>query len=146
MPTAAKLFGALAFAVLGWFSAHLFSKGLPDGAQIGILREIVAAVGVISGWRVMGANAGRGYYAAMGTGIRAGIVMVFFSLLGFAIYEMVLLSIKMRYDGPMEAVLGVFDLMIEYGRLLLTSDVLVTLLGGSILGGWIAEFAGRHWR
>jgi hypothetical protein len=146
MPTAAKLFGALAFAILGWFSANMFSTGLPEGSQIGLLREIVAAIGFLAGWRVMGPAAGRGYYAALGGGVKTGIVMVFFSLLGFSIYEMVLLSMKMRYDGPLEAVLGVFDLMIEYGNLLLRTDLLVTLFVGSALGGWISEFAGKHWR
>ena len=146
MPTAAKLFGALAFAILGWISANIFSTGMPEGSQIGLLREIVAAIGFLSGWRVMGPAAGRGYYAALGGGVKTGIVMVFFSLLGFSIYEMVLLSMKMRYDGPVEAVLGIFDLMIEYGQLMLRTDLLVTLFAGSALGGWIAEFAGKHWR
>ena len=119
---------------------------MPEGSQIGLLREIVAAIGFLSGWRVIGPAAGRGYYAALGGGVKTGIVMVFFSLLGFSIYEMVLLSMKMRYDGPVEAVLGIFDLMIEYGQLMLRTDLLVTLFAGSALGGWIAEFAGKHWR
>jgi hypothetical protein len=146
MPTAAKLFGALAFAILGWVSANIFSTAMPEGSQVGLLREIVAAIGFLSGWRVMGPAAGRGYKAALGGGVKTGIVMVFFSLMGFAIYEMVLLSMKMRYDGPVEAVLGIFDLMIEYGRLMLRTDLLVTLFAGSVLGGWISEFAGKHWR
>jgi hypothetical protein len=146
MPTAAKLFGALAFGILGWFAAHVYSFQLPEGAAIGRLREITAGIGVISGWRIMGAAAGKGYYAAAGAGIRAGIVMVFFSMLGIAIYEMVLLAIKMRYQGPMEAVLGIFDLMIEYARNLVDSNVLATLFGGSVLGGWFAEFASKHWK
>jgi hypothetical protein len=146
MPTAAKLFGALAFGILGWFAAHVYSGQLPEGAAIGRLREIVAFVGVIAGWRIMGGAAGRGYYAAAGAGIRAGIVMVFFSMLGIAIYEMVLLAIKMRYQGPMEAVLGIFDLMIDYARMMLDSNVLATLIGGSIVGGWFSEFASKHWR
>jgi hypothetical protein len=146
MPTAAKLFGAVAFAILGWVTAHIFSASLPEGVQIGFLREICAAIGLISGWRVAGGNVGKGYYAASGTGIRAGITLVFFALLGFSIYEMVQLSMKMRYDGPMEAVTGVFDIMIKYGRLMMTTETLGVLVGGSVLGGWLAEFAGRHWR
>lgn len=146
MPTAAKLFGALAFGALGWVAASLYSQSLPEGVGIGLLREIVAFLGIIIGWRVAGGNAGKGYNAAMGTGLRAGIILVFFALLGFSIYEMVLQSINMRYDGPIEAVLGVFDLMMDYGRLLLTVETIGTLVVGSILGGWLAEFASRHWR
>ena len=146
MPTAAKLFGALSFAVLGWLWGHVFSASLPEGAQVGFMREIVAGVGLVAGWRVAGKGAGKGYYAAMGNGTKTGIVTAFFALLGFGLYEMVVLSTKMRYDGPMEAVLDVFNIMLKYGRLMLTSDMIVSFVAGSVVGGWITEFAGRHWR
>ena len=146
MPTAAKLFGAAAFALLGWFAANMYTGLMPEGAQTGLLREIVAFLGVIIGWRVVGGNAGKGYNAATGTGLRAGIILVFFALLGFSIYEMVLLSMQMRYAGPVDAVLGVFDLMMDYGRVMLTIEMIGTLVVGSVLGGWFAEFASRHWK
>jgi hypothetical protein len=146
MPTAAKLFGATAFAILGWISANIYANLMPEGAQTGLLREIVAFLGVIIGWRVAGAGVGKGYYAAMGTGLRTGIVLIFFALLGFSIYEMVLQSMQMRYDNPLDAVLGVFDLMLDYGKVMLTTQMIGTLAIGSILGGWFAEFGSRHWR
>jgi hypothetical protein len=146
MPTAAKLFGAIAFAIVGWISANAFAGVLPEGRQIGFMREIVAFVGLVCGWRVAGALAGKGYSAAIGSGVRAGITMAFFALLGFALYEMVILSTKMRYDGPMEAVLDVFNIMLGYAKLGLTPEILGVFFGGSIIGGWIAEFAGRHWK
>ncbi len=146
MPTAAKLFGATAFALLGWLAANIYANAMPEGAQAGLLREIVAFLGVIIGWRVAGGNAGKGYNAATGTGMRTGIILVFFALLGFSIYEMVLMSMQMRYDGPMEAVLGVFDLMMDYGKVMLTTQMIGTLIVGSILGGWLAEFGSRHWK
>jgi hypothetical protein len=146
MPTAARLFGATAFAILGWISANIYANAMPEGSQTGLMREIVAFLGIIIGWRVAGGNAGKGYNPATGTGLRAGIILVFFSLLGFSIYKMVLLSMQMRYDGPMDAVLGVFDLMMDYGKVMLTSQMIGTLVVGSILGGWLAEFGSRHWK
>jgi hypothetical protein len=146
MPTAAKLFGAAAFAVLGWIAANIYANAMPEGSQTGLLREIVALLGVIIGWRVAGGNAGKGYNAATSVGLRAGIILVFFALLGFAIREMVQLSTQMRYDGPMEAVLGVTDLMMDYGKRMLTTEMIGTLVVGSILGGWFAEFGSRHWK
>lgn len=146
MPTAAKLFGAAAFAILGWIAANIYVNGMPEGSQAGLLRELVAFLGVILGWRVAGGHAGKGYNAATGTGLRTGIFLVFFALLGFSIYEMVLSSMQMRYDGPMEAVLGVFDLMMEFGKEMLTVEMIGTLVVGSILGGWLAEFGSRHWK
>ena len=146
MPTATKLIGAAAFAILGWIAANIYANAMPEGAQTGLMREIVAFLGLIIGWRVVGGNAGKGYNPATGTGLRAGIILVFFALLGFSIYEMVLLSMQMRYDGPMEAVLGVADLMMDYGKVMLTTQLIGTLAVGSILGGWFAEFGSRHWK
>jgi hypothetical protein len=51
----------------------------------------------------------------------------------------------MLYDGPMEAVLGVFEIMLDYGRMMLQPDVLGVLAVGGILGGMLAEWAGRRW-
>ena len=73
------------------------------------------------------------------------MTVVFFTLLGFSIYLMVKKSYKMAYDGPMEAVLGVFQLMMEYGQMMLVPDVLGVLAVGGALGGVVTEWAGRRW-
>lgn len=61
-------------------------------------------------------------------------------------YQMVQQSTKMVYDGPIEAMLGVFDLMMINGRKMLTVGVLGVLVIGGILGGMATEWAGRKWR
>ena len=67
------------------------------------------------------------------------------AVLGFSIYEMILRSTKMMYDGPMEALLGVFDLVIYYGKMMGSPEFIATLLIGGVLGGIAAEWAGRRW-
>ena len=146
MPTAAKLFAAVAFAIVAWLSANASIPGLPEGTRIGMFREITAAIGVIVGWRVMGRLTGGGYTTSMGLGVRTSATIVFWVVLGFAIYEMVRLSLKKRYDGPMEALVSVFGIMIEYGKALGDVQVLAILLIGGMIGGFLAEFAGRRWR
>ena len=118
MPTAAKLFAAVMFAAVGFLAAQAYVPSLPEGTQIGFLREICAGLGLVIGWFVMGRLVGKGYVEAVGFGIRTSVTILFWATLGFSIYEMILRSTKMMYDGPMEALLGVFDLMIYYG----TSD------------------------
>ncbi len=145
MPTAAKLTGAVLFALVAALAAHLFIPTLPEGTQIGYFREISAAVGFICGWRVMGTLTGRGYTEAMGSGIRTSVAILFWLLLGFSIYEMIRKSMKMLYDGPMEAVVGIFDLMLKNGQLLIHPATPVALLIGGVLGGWITEWVGRRW-
>lgn len=146
MPTAAKLFAALAFFATGYLAAEAFKPGMPEGTPFGHFSLIVAGIGALTGWMVMGGLAGRGYGAAAGFGLRTSITIAFWALLLFSTWQMIGLSIKMRYDGPMDALIGVFELMFENGKLVLAPPVLVALGAGGILGGWLAEWAGRTWR
>jgi hypothetical protein len=146
MPTAAKLFAGVLFAALGWYAAHVFRLELPEGSRVGFLREGTALIGLICGWRILGRLAGRGYFASIGTAFRTALTMVFFTLLLFSIYLMVMDSVRMRYDGPMEAVLGIFDKMLEFGRLVGAPQVIGVLAAGSVLAAILTEFAGRRWK
>jgi hypothetical protein len=146
MPTAAKLVAAIVFAALGFMAAELFKPAMPEGTQFGLFSPICAGIGLLCGWIVMGPLAGFGTGAAMGSGVRTAATIAFWALLGFSIYEMVLRSMKLRYDGPMEAVLAVFDLMLERGRLMLMPELLGLLLVGGLLGGVVVEWAARRWR
>ena len=146
MPTAAKLFAAIAFALVGWLAAEAYKPLMSEGTQFGFFSEICAAIGALCGWLILGPHTGKGYGSAAGIGVRVAVTLVFWALLGFAIQEMVLLSMKLRYDGPMEAVLAVFDIMLDRARLLADPRVLAVLFGGGILGGAVSEFAARRWR
>lgn len=146
MPTAAKLISAVAFALVGWFAAQAYIPGLPEGTQTRNFPEITAALGLVIGWLVMGKAVGKGYWQALGSGLRTSVTIVFWALVGFSIYDMVVESTKMRYDGPMEAVVATFGIMIEYGALLARQDVILVLAIGGILGGLLAEAVNRRWR
>lgn len=146
MPTAAKLVAAVLFAALGFVAAELFKPAMPEGTQFGYFSPICAAIGAACGWLVMGRQVGRGKAAAITSGIQTAVTLAFLALLGFSIYVMVLRSMNLRYQGVMEAVLGVFDLMLKHGRLMLTLPVLGSLALGGAIGGLISEWAGKRWR
>ena len=148
MPTAAKLFAAVAFAMVGYFTMQAVKLPgvLPDGTQFGRASELCAVIGALCGWFVMGGLVGRGYRDAAMSGVRVSATILAWGLLGFSIYEMILRSTKMRYDGPMEALLAVFGLILDYGRTLGTLPILGTLVIGGMLAGMFAEFAARRWR
>ena len=75
------------------------------------------------------------------------ITIAFWLVLGFSITEMLYRATQMRYGGsPMQAVLAVFELMLYYARLMVTPEVLGTLLIGGLVGGLLAEAASRRWR
>jgi len=145
MPTASKLVAAVAYALLGFLAAQTFVKYLPVGTPLGYFREITAAIGFITGWLVMGKLTRKGYREAINTGLVTALILVFWALLAFSLYFMIKKSMRMMYDGPMEAVLGVFQLMFDYGKMLLVPDMLGVILVGGIVAGLITEWAGKRW-
>jgi hypothetical protein len=145
MPTASKLVAAVVFALLGAVAAQTFIKHLPKGTPLGHFLEITAAIGFIVGWLVMGKLTRKGYREAINSGMVTALILVFWALLVFSLYFMLKKSTRMMYDGPMEAVLGVFQLMFDYGKMLLVPDMLGVILVGGMAAGLVAEWAGKRW-
>jgi hypothetical protein len=144
MPTAAKLVSAVIFAALAYLVADLYVPGMEGNPVVGYLRPGCALIGMLCGWMVMGRLVGKGMRAAMGSGFRTSATILFWCLLSFSIYEMVEKSTKKIYDGPMEALLAVFDIMVKYGSFAVTPEVLGTLAVGGMLGGVLAEWVSRR--
>lgn len=145
MPTAAKLVSSVLFAILAWVAARALIPHLPDGMSGGMLAEVMAAIGFLSGWLVMGGLVGKGYGPAITFGVQTVVTLVFFGLLLFAFYEMIIRSTRLRYDGPVDAIQGMMELMWEYAGWLLQVDVLGILGVGAVVGGLVAEWVGRRW-
>lgn len=146
MPTAAKFAAALCFAMFGAVAAEMVKPALPEGTQFGYFVPICALIGLLNGWLVMGVLVGHGYRTAMGSGVRTAVTVVIWALLVFSIYQMVLRSMSVnRYDGPMEAVVAAFGLMLDYGKVLLTPAILGTFFVGGVIGGAITEWVGKRW-
>jgi len=146
MPTAAKLVAAIAFALLGFLTAELVKPLMPEGTQFGFFSLACAAIGALSGWRVMGVLTGRTYRAAVESGLRTMLTMVFWCVLLLAIYDMVEQSMKLRYDGPVEAIQAIFSISLGYLRIMVNAGVIAALLVGGVLGGLVTEWASRRWR
>ncbi len=146
MPTASKLIGAVSFLLVAFFGAEVMKPYFPEGYSPGSYSIFVALIGLIVGWRTMGPNAGRGMVKAFGTGIRTSITIVFWGLLLFAIVEMLKRSTDRRYDGVTEALLGTFDIMIEYGKIVISAPpTLGVLVIGGLFSAWLTELAARRW-
>jgi hypothetical protein len=146
MPTGAKAMAAVGFALVGFITAHTYVQNMEIPTEVGLLREVTAALGAIIGWRVMGNSVGKGYLRSVGAGWKTMLVLIFFALLSFGLYEMLQLSVKMRYDGPIEAILDVFQRMLDRSFPLLSLPVLSVMVIGGGLAGLLAENANRRWR
>ncbi|PID35514.1 MAG: tellurium resistance protein [Rhodobacterales bacterium] len=143
MPTFARLFAAVLMAALGAYVAMLATPYLSENRQLGWFVPGTAAVGFFSGWFYIGAKAHRQVLSGSTLGLTGTVVTVFWALLVFSTYEMVRRSLRMYYDGPMDALRGVFDIASEDAMTVGQVDVVgVTLVGGVVIGvltDWVAR-------
>jgi hypothetical protein len=146
MPTGAKLTAAVSFAVVGFIIANYYEVNMPDVSAVGPVRATTAAVGAFVGWQVMGNAVGNGYVEAAGAGVRTALVLIVVALFLLGLHEMLINSMKMRYDSAMEAVLDIFQTMGKRSPGLLSLGVLGTALLGGIVAGMMTERAGRIWK
>ncbi|WP_421704308.1 TrgA family protein [Aliiroseovarius sp.] len=145
MPTAAKLVGAICLAVLGWVVADLIKPLLPEGTQVGLFSPISAAWGFIVGWRFTGKRLGDGTGSSVGIGMGSIFLLGFWVLLSFSGYEMIRLSMRLRYDGPVEALQDMFQIGVDYLWTAATPEVIGTLLAGGLITGVVTGLAARRW-
>lgn len=148
MPTAAKLFGGFAFALVGFFTAEVMKPAFPQGFNFGYFSLVCLVLGAMAGWRVMGPDAGRGRLRAASSGVKTSFVLTIWVLVVFSVREMVLQSTQQgRFEGIFEALRGTFEIMWEFAALLLSSfpPIAVLVIGG-MLGGLFANWAAARWK
>lgn len=146
MPTAAKLMAAVSFAVVGWILANYYVINVPDISAMGPIRTGGALAGVFVGWSVMGNSVGQGYVEAAGSGLKTSVLLVVVALFLIGMSEMLTNSVKMRYDGALDAILDVFQTMAKRSNGLFSLGIIGTILIGGIAGGMLTEYAGRRWK
>ena len=146
MPTAGRLVAAILWAALAWIVSMQIVPLFPEGTDVGWFAEINAGIGFFVGWTVAGKRAGGTWSAAISYGLTATVATVFWGLFLHCFALMVRQSLRRIYDGPMEALVDVFELMSENAQLMAVQPVLLTLLIGGIFAGLVTEAAARTWR
>lgn len=148
MPTAGRLFAAFAMAIVGYMTAEAFKPQMPEGTVFGFFSIASALIGLVVGWRTLGPDVtrpGPALGVAINAGLKAAIVLVLWALLIFSFEEMIQLAFRKTYKSPMEALVGVVQLALDYAERLLVVDVLSVLAVGSIIAAWLAVWAARRW-
>lgn len=145
MPTAARLLAALGMATVAFFAAEIYKPGLPPETIWGRFTTFCVIFGLLIGWFDLGRIVGRGYNAAITSGIRASAVLVFWCLIIFSIFVMIQKSLQKRYRDVSEALEGVFVLMADFGAALLRVEPMVVLVVGGILVAMLAEWGHKRW-
>ena len=112
MPTAARLVGAIAFAIVGFFIFNAMLPEYGDDTVPRFLLPLCIGAGLWAGWVLCGKHA-HSVVSGIGTGLTAGIAQGFWILLIMSFVRMIEQSLRRRYDGPMEAVVDVFTIMFD---------------------------------
>lgn len=146
MPTAARLIAALVLAVTAWIVSQTVKTHLPDGINFGWFDYVNVAIGAVSGWIVIGRRAGLGILPAIGHGLTGVAVLVFWAIFLQSTNEMLRLSLRRHYKGPVEALLDIFQIGAEYTKVLPYLDVAGALVLGGLIAGILSELANRVWR
>lgn len=144
MPTFGRLVGAILFGALAWYVTGFIVPQFPEGTNLGLFREVNTFFGLFCGWTVAGPRAGTGYVASLSYGITTLVAMVVMALFFNSSVVMLEQSLRKRYDGPGEAITDIFQMFVEHGAMLLTTQIAGTLVIGSLLAGLVVEFFGRR--
>lgn len=147
MPTAGRLVAAILFAALFWGASQLALPlyRLAEEAEPRAFTLVNIGVAIVFGWRLGGARAGsHSWSGAIGQGLTTLVATTFAALFLHGGIRMTELSLRKVYDGPSEAVIAVFGLMIDIGRTAAVSEVVTLLLAGSVIAGLVVEWVGRR--
>lgn len=144
MPTMGRLVGAVLFGALAWYVTLLIVPLFPEGTNLGLFQEVNTVFGLFAGWAVAGPRAGTGYVASVSYALTTLVAMVVMAVFFNSCVVMIERSLRMRYDGPGEAVTDVFALFMEHGLMIMTSQIISTLLVGALIAGLVTEFFGKR--
>ncbi|MCR9148221.1 MAG: TrgA family protein [Rhodobacteraceae bacterium] len=145
MPTAAKAAVAVMMAVLAWVASEMFRPLMPEGTDFGLFNEVNVALGLVCGWLVIGTRLGYGIADAIGAGLTGVGAMVCWALFLQSFNEMLRLALDRRYDGPVEGIMAIFTIAVDYGAVMIDTPLIVLLVAGGIVIGLLGELVARRW-
>ena len=146
MPTAGKLAGAVFFAVLAAAVAYLVVPLFENAKAPRYWYPLCVVTGICVGWMLVGARTGQGTGPAIGTALTGAAAIAFWVLFFLSGSDMIQSAMRGRFDGPMDAIIGVFAYMVDYAKQFATPETLGTLLGGGVVAGLLTDAIGKRYR
>lgn len=144
MPTAGRLFAAIGLAILAWVLSQKVRPLLPPDTNYGYFDYVNIALGLWAGWVVIGKRLSRGIVPGINAGITGLGVLLFWGIFIQAANEMLERSLDRRYEGPFEAIIGLFELSVEYALILIDGSFISVALGGAMFVGFLAELVTKR--
>lgn len=145
MPTAAKLIAAIFLAVTGYFTGELVKPLIEEGRDVSKLSPTIAALGLAIGWKFLGPRMDKGLGSVGANGFTAAVLLGGLSFFAVAFGEMIKRSLRMRYDGPIEALQDIFMIMSKYAVTYVNAEIIIAVLLGCLVTTWCARGAALKW-
>ncbi len=146
MLTAARVVAAILMAIVAYVTSEQIKGVMDPNTGFGRFSEVSALIGLLCGYIVLGSRTGRGWVAGFNNGITTAVVVVFWGLFFQSGYFMIMNALKQRYRDFGHAFSDMLDKAVEYALVLADTNVILTLLIGSVLAGILSEMAARAWR
>ena len=145
MPTAARLAAAICMALVGYILSLMVMPLMPESTDFGYFIPVNIGLGLVVGWVVMGRRAGRGTTSAINNGLTGIFVLLLWGIGVQACYGMLRLAMRHRYDGPLEALTAIFSIGAEFGLVIATVPIGLTILVAAVVSGLVTEYAKNTW-
>lgn len=148
MPTAARIISALCIAFIAWVVSGLIKQLMPDEPDFGVFVPLCVVVGALCGWKILGLRADRGklgYANAIGVGLSAMAMTVFWVLLIVSAWESFEIAMHRTFHDPMRVIYGLYPIVTEHLQTMSDTDVIVWLVFGGAITGILAHMAGSKW-
>lgn len=146
MPTTARLVAALLLAALGWFTADLVKPYLPEAQPVGLFSPISALVGLGVGWIFTGKKLHGGEGSAVGIGLSSALLLVFWVAFIFSGYEMLQKALRKSYDGPTDAAVDTFAIILDQLKTAAQPDVIAAIVVGGVVAGALTRWTAARFR
>lgn len=144
MPTMGKLVAAVLFGVLFAFASTIIADTYLKTRLPPWFYQINIGFAVVLGWRIAGSRAGRGFAPAVSYGVTSVIMICVCALLLHGGIEMFLNTRDLKYDGPMEAVVGVIEEGIDFAVAFYSPRLVAVLAVGSIAAALVTDWIGKR--
>lgn len=148
MPTAARIVAAVCIAFIAWVVSGLVKQAMPDEPTFGYFVPICVVVGAICGWTILGRRADRGklgYANAVGVGLSAMAMTVFWVLLFVSSWESFTIAVQRTFHDPMKVIYNLYPIALDHLRTMSDVDIIVWLVAGGAITGILAHLAGQKW-
>jgi len=133
-------------AALAYILSDLVRPLMPEGTDFGYFNYVNAFIGLCVGWVAVGSRGGRGLVPGINNGLTGTALLFIWTIGTHACYEMFRLAMRNRYDGPMEAIAGIFLIASEFAYMIATVPMLLAALVGAVVVGLATEYAAKTWR